>query len=231
MISGSKTRQVDEPVDFNSLKHYAKKSLNEIIYEDLKGRILKGDIPFYERLQEDKLTANYGTSRTPIRDALRRLEHENIIEKLHYGGYKVKELTIKDIEEIFGIRCVLESYAASLATQRIRKTDIREMEKILAKSRKALTAEDFETFVELNTEFHEYLYAASQSEHLLRILRNQWDYFYRYRKIILKTRTNLEDSVRDHEMMIEKMKEGDTQAVERLVKELMCFLKAVLISV
>ena len=211
--------KIDKLNDFHIKKNYVKKSLNEIIYENLKGKILRGDISSDDRLQEDNLTKEYETSRTPIRDALRRLEHENIIEKLHYGGYKVKDLTMKNIEDIFGIRRVLESYAASLATLRMTEDDVKKMEAILRKSQEALVNKDYGAFIELNTEFHLSLYSASKSEYLLRILQNLRDYFYRYRKIILKTKSNLEDSLKNHEMMIQKMKEGDQDAVEHLVKE------------
>ena len=136
-----------------------------------------------------------------------------------YGGYKVKDLTMKEIEDIFGIRYVLESYAASLATLRMTEDDVTKMEEILRKSQVALANTDYDAFIELNTEFHVSLYAASKSEHLLRILQNLRDYFYRYRKIILKTKSNLEDSLKNHEMMIQKMKEGNQDAVELLVKE------------
>lgn len=196
-----------------------KKSLNDIVYENLKKRILTGEITTEQRLQEDNLAKNSGLSRTPFRDALRRLEQEDIIIKLKYGGYKVKELTLKEISELFGIRSVLESYAASLATQHITKTDIKRMERLIEKSKKASENVNYELFTDLNTEFHDYLYAASRSEHLLKILKNLRDYFFRYRRIILQTKTNLEDSIRDHEMMIEKMKERDHETVEKLVKE------------
>ena len=211
--------QRNETDDFVVKRNYAKKGLNEIIYEDLKRKIFRGDVFSDGRLQEDNLTKDYGTSRTPIRDALRRLEQEKIIEKLHYGGYKVKGLSIKDVEEIFGIRSVLESYAASLATGRITKDDITRMETIIKKSQEALDNTDYEAFIELNTEFHACLYAAGKSEHLLRILQNLWDYFYRYRKVILRTRHNMEDSLKNHMIMMEKMKEGDRETVERLVRE------------
>jgi len=197
----------------------AKKSLNDIVYENLKKKILTGEISQDQRLQEDNLAKNSGLSRTPFRDALRRLEQENIIEKLKYGGYKVKELTLKEISELFGIRSVLESYAAFLASQRITKLDIKRMERLIEKSKEASEKEDYELFTDLNTQFHDYLYAASKSEHLLKILQNLRDYFFRYRKVILQTKTNLDDSIRDHEMMIEKMKKGDHEKVEKLVKE------------
>jgi DNA-binding GntR family transcriptional regulator len=174
--------RIDRPIDFRILKEYAKTNLSEIIYDNLKGKILKCDFKSSERLQEDNLARDYQSSRTPIRDALRKLNQENIIEKLPYGGYRIIELTLKEIEEIFGIRAVLEGYAALLATQRVSETEIKQMEKILKNSQQAIKNNDYGEFVELNTEFHDCLYNASRSEHLLRILRNLRDYFYRYQK-------------------------------------------------
>ncbi|MBN1849581.1 MAG: GntR family transcriptional regulator [Deltaproteobacteria bacterium] len=214
-------KDIIEPMEAYSANNLsvAKKSLNDIVYEDLKKRILKGEITREQRLQEDNLARNSGLSRTPFRDALRRLEQENILIKLKYGGYQVKDLTLDEVSELFGIRSVLESYAALLAAQRVTKADIKKMESLIAKSKEASAKEDYEMFTDLNTQFHDYLYAASKSEHLLKILQNLRDYFYRYRKVILQTKTNLEDSIRDHEMMIQKMKEGEYETVERLVKD------------
>ncbi len=203
----------------NHNKTYLKRNLNEIIYQKLKENILRGNISSDKKLQEDNLTQDFNTSRTPIRDALRRLEQENIIEKLRYGGYKIKEVSFKEIEEVYGIRCALESHAASLATRRIKKKDIKKLELILEESRKAADEEDYDAFVKLNTEFHRFLYLASDSELLVKILQNVWDYFYRYRKIILSEREHLQQSIKDHSKMIEKMKAGDSEAVEKLVRD------------
>ena len=93
------------------------------------------------------------------------------------------------------------------------------MEDILSKSEKALQENDYEAFIESNTEFHAKLYSASRSEHLLNLLQNLLDYFYRYRKIIDRTRSHLEDSHRGHKMMIDRMREGDEIAVEAAVRE------------
>ena len=209
----------DGTVDFGVIRNYAKKTLNEIIYEDLKDKILRGDIPSKERLQEDNLAKVYETSRTPIRDALRKLEQENIIEKLPYGGYEIKEVDIEEIEEIFGIRSVLESYAASLATERITEPEVEKIEEILTRAQEALNNDNFEAFAVLDTEFHTCLYKASRSDHTLRILLNLWDYFIRYRKIAFLTKPNLEDSHNGHQMILKKLKEGDKKAVESLVRE------------
>lgn len=207
-----------EPLELVSQTSLAKKRLSEIIYEDLKHKIQRGSISAAERLQEDNLTEGYGTSRTPIRDALRKLQQENIIEKLPYGGYRVKELSMEAIEEVFGIRAVLEAYAAVLATKRITEAELKKMESVLAKSEKALEKNDYEAFVELNTEFHAHLYNASRSQQLLALLQSLWDHFYKYRRVIFQARPYIEDSCKGHRMMLEKMRERDERAVEALVR-------------
>ena len=205
--------------DFVVIRSFTKKTLNEIIYDDLKDKIFKGDIGSKGRLQEDNLAKDYETSRTPIRDALRKLEQENIVEKLPYGGYEIKEVAIEEIEEIFGIRSVLESYAASLATVRITDAEIEEIEDVLARAQEAVKNDDYDMFIDLDTEFHTSFYKASRSEHLLRILLNLWDYFIRYRKVAFLTKPNLENSLNGHKMIFKKLKERDQIAVERLVRE------------
>lgn len=214
-----KQSQTSTVIDFNQLKQYAQKSLNQIIYEDLKGKILRGDIAPATRLQEDRLAKTYQTSRTPVRDALRKLDQENVLKKLDYGGYLINELTLDEIEEIFELRAVIESYAAFLATSRISEAEIEKMEEILEDSRSAIKKEDFESFIELNTDFHALLYKASRGKHVLRILQGLWDYFYRHRKTIFTKKSNLEDSLRGHERMLQTMKSGDAEGVEKLVRQ------------
>jgi DNA-binding GntR family transcriptional regulator len=219
MSPKDKDNTSDKSADFGVMRKYAKKTLNEIIYEDLKDKVVRGEILLSQRLQEDNLAKDYETSRTPIRDALRKLEQENIVEKLPYGGYRIREVDVEEIEEIFGIRGVLESYAASLATQKITEIELQEIEDILIKSQKAIDLEDYDAFIALDSEFHNRLYKASRSDHLLRILQNLWDYFIRFRKISFYAKLTMELSLKDHRMIIQSIKEGNRKAVESIVKE------------
>ena len=212
-------QRVDIVGDFQFVKEISTQPLSEIVYGYLKRRIMRGDIPDDQRLSEAELVKTTGVSRTPIRHALQRLEQETFIRKLSYGGYEIKLLTRRDIEEIFGIRSVLESYAASLATKQLTQTTLSTLEQIIQRSRTALANDDRDAFIELNTKFHECLYRASRSERLYLMIQNIADYLYRYRKLILFLRNNREDSLRDHEAMIRAMKARDEKTVERLVKE------------
>jgi DNA-binding GntR family transcriptional regulator len=205
--------------DFKFLKEISTRPLGEIIYGYIRKKIMRGDISHDQRLSESSLVNALGVSRTPIRHALDRLEQEKFIRKLTYGGYEIRQLTRKDIEEIFGIRGVLESYAASLATKRMTKPMLKKLEQIILRSRSALQNDDPEDFVELNTKFHDTLYRAGGSEQLYVMIQNLQDYLYGYRKMILSRKTNRQDSLRDHETMMKAMSAGDEDSVEKLVRE------------
>jgi DNA-binding GntR family transcriptional regulator len=216
--------------DFAFIKEISTRPLGEIIYGYLKKIIMRGDVSDNQRLSEAELVKSLGVSRTPIRHALDRLEQEKFIRKLPYGGYDIKQLTRKDIEEIFGIREVLESYAASLATKHITQPMLKKLDQIIFRSRSALANDDPDEFVELNTKFHDTLYRASGSEQLYVMIQNLHDYLYRYRKMILFRKTNREDSLRDHETMLKAMSAGDEDSVEKLVREHVARALKVLLS-
>ncbi len=205
--------------EFEIIRTMAKQSLAQMIHQALRRGILRGEIPPGHRLVEERLAREMGASRTPVREALQRLEQERLIEKLPRGGYEIRHVAPRDLEEIFGIRSLLESYAAALATRRIRPEVIRGLEAIIEESRNCLEVRDLERFIELNTQFHDSLYRASESERLCAMIQQMWDYFYRYRRVLLLVQGMPETSLQDHERMIRAMKEGDERAVETLVRE------------
>jgi DNA-binding GntR family transcriptional regulator len=196
-----------------------KRGLSLSIYNALRRSILRGEIPGGHRFVEEKLASFLGASRTPVREALQRLRQEELLEKLKYGGYEVRRIANKDIEEIFGIRSVLESYAAVLATRRKQPDLMAELQEIIQRSRAALEKGDSEQFVSLNTEFHDRLYRASGSDRLYRMIHELRDHFYRFRRVILSRGTMPGTSLRDHERMMRAMAKGDEKAVERIVRE------------
>ena len=107
--------------------------LREQVYKRLKDSILNGVLPPNKRLIEEKIAADMETSRTPVREAMQKLEKEGLIHKLPRGGYAISIITMEDIEEVFGIRSILEGYAAYLATVRAKEDDISVLEGIVKK--------------------------------------------------------------------------------------------------
>ncbi len=201
------------------IRSLPKKPLGELIYEALRRSILHGEMPSGVRLVEERLARSVGSSRTPVREALKRLEQENLIQRMNSGGYEVRRMDLQEVEELLEIRGVLEGYAAYRATLRIGEGELRDLDEILHRSENALDRGDVEEVIRLNTQFHDSLYRASQSPRLYQIIQGLWDSFYRYRCVILNVEGMARRSLEDHRRMIAAMRDGDALKVEGLVRE------------
>jgi DNA-binding GntR family transcriptional regulator len=196
-----------------------KKSLREEVYESLKKSILHGKLKAGQRLIEEQLADQVGISRTPVREAFHKLERDELVTRLPKGGFAVREFTKEDVEEIFGIRSALESYAAYLATLHIAPDKISALEKKLKESEDALEKGDDEKVVQLHTEFHDFLYKSCKSRKLVEMINNFRDYFYRYRSALLHTENGVTYSNKDHRQMLDAMRKKNARLAERLVRK------------
>lgn len=131
----------------------------------------------------------------------------------------VKEFTRADVGEIFGIRSILESYAAYLTTVSITPHKISILERKLADSQEALASGDLDAFLQRQTEFHDLIYKACKSKNLLGLINNYRDYFCRYRAAMLRAENGFQGALEDHRRMLEAMKKKDPVMVEKLVRQ------------
>ncbi len=196
-----------------------RKSLREEVYESLRRSIIHGKLKGGQRLIEETLAHQVGISRTPVREAFHKLERDDLVVRLAKGGFSVKQFTRDDVEEIFGIRSALESYAAYLATIHITPEKLDFLERRVEESEKALESQDFDRVVQLHTEFHDIFYKAAKSKKLTEMINNYSDYFYRYRSALIHTENGFKYSLNDHRQMIEGMKRKNPRLVERLVRK------------
>jgi DNA-binding GntR family transcriptional regulator len=196
-----------------------RKSLREEVYDSLKKSILHGKLKAGQRLIEETLAHQIGISRTPVREAFHKLERDDLVTRLPKGGFAVREFTKEDVEEIFGIRSALESYAAYLATFHIPPERISILEKKIEESERALENGDDEKVVQLHTEFHDLLYKSCKSKKLTEMINNFRDYFYRYRSALLHTKEGFTYSLEGHRQMLEAMRNKNARLVERLVRK------------
>ena len=195
------------------------RSIGEAVYAALKAAIIKGDLPPGQRLVEHQLSAQMRTSRIPVREAIKKLEKDGLVEKPQNRGFIVKSVTKAEIEETFGIRAVLESYAAYLATERVNDALMKRLEDSVRAYRDALTRDEIGGMMAANAQFHETIYKASGSEKLYTLINNFRDYFSRYRKTLLVTRGYAEISLGDHMQMLDAMRARDKEKVEDLVRK------------
>lgn len=147
-----------------SLRVRKKKSLREEVYQSLRKSILHEKLKGGQRLIEEQLADQVGISRTPVREAFYKLERDELVTRLPKGGFAVREFTKEDVEEIFGIRITLESYAAYLATLHIAPDKISVLEKKLKESEGASERGDDDKVLQLHTEFYDFLYKSCRKE-------------------------------------------------------------------
>jgi len=203
---------------FGSVRVSKRKPLREEVYESLKKSILHGKLKAGQRLIEEQLAHQIGISRTPVREAFHKLERDDLVSRLPKGGFAVREFTKEDVEEIFGIRIALESYAAYLAAIHITEDRISTLEKKAKESENALETGEDEKAVQLHTEFHDFLYKSCKSKKLIEMINNFRDYFYRYRSPLLHAPEGFKTSTSDHQRMIEAMRKKNPKLVESLVR-------------
>jgi len=203
---------------FGAIKIGKRKPLREVVYDSLKKSILHGKLKAKQRLIEETLANQIGISRTPVREAFHKLERDDLVSRLPKGGFAVREFTNEDVEEIFGIRIALESYAAYLAAIHMTTDKISALEEKADESEKALKKGEGEKAVQLYTEFHDLLYKSCKSKKLIEMINGYRDYFYRYRSALLHTPDGFKTSITDHRQMIEAMKKNNPRLVESLVR-------------
>jgi DNA-binding GntR family transcriptional regulator len=196
-----------------------RKSAGQNIFEHLRHAITRGDISSGSRVVESHIAAIMGVSRTPVREAIHKLEREGLLTKQQTGGYKVTSLTREDIEESFGIRAVLEGYAARLATARHTPGDLTPLFRKVDQFERHLQIGDLEALPKINTELHDMLYSLSRNRSLIKIIKDLKDQFLRFRKIILKNKILAAASHQDHREMLAMMEKRREEDVERLVRE------------
>jgi DNA-binding GntR family transcriptional regulator len=196
-----------------------RKSLGQMVYENLRQAIVRGGIAPGTRLVENRIAEAQGISRTPVREAIHKLERERFVERLAHGGFSVLGLSRQDIVETFGIRSVLEGYAARLAALNCRADDLKPLEAKIGEFERLLVKKQLKNLPDVNTQFHDLLYTLSRSPRLIAMIAALGDQIYRYRQIILKDERQARTSNEDHRLMLHHIRRRDADRVEQIVRE------------
>jgi DNA-binding GntR family transcriptional regulator len=216
MSRDSKTRNTE----FKGLKSLpARRSLGQHVYENLKRAIVMGELISGSRVIESHVAGLLGISRTPVREAIHKLEREGFLRYNKTGGFFVKGLTRSEIQETFGIRSVLESYAARLAAIHHQEKELTPLEKKISQYQRCLDRGEMEALLRINTEFHDLLYALGRSPRLIEMINGLREQIYRFRRVILKMEDMAKRSSQDHKLMLEFIRRRDAEEVEKLVRE------------
>lgn len=195
-----------------------RRHLGEEVTELLRRRILKGEVEGETRLVEVRLADELGISRTPVREALHRLEHEGLLLKRPQGGYTVRPMTPREVEQTVGVREILEAYATEMAARNVTPELVRKLDKNLAAFEKALEKGQTDRLVILNTDFHEILYQAAESPILIKLIYELSDVLYRFRRALLADISAAAISLEAHKGMVDAIREADPEKAGKLCR-------------
>ncbi len=195
------------------------KPLREIVFEHLREAIIKGVLKPGERLMEMQLAEEMGVSRTPVREAIRKLELEGLVIMVPRRGAYVSDLSIKDVAETFEIRGALEAMAAGLAAERINDDELEEIERILVKISESIEKNDIKAVIEHDESFHAILYKASHNDRLVQIISNLREHIQRFRSTSLTAPGRLKAVLFEHRQIAEAISERNAELAQRLAQE------------
>jgi DNA-binding GntR family transcriptional regulator len=195
-------------------------SAREKTYEFLKDKVLSGRFRPGERLTEEHLAAELGFSRTPIREALHKLEREGLVRPLETRGFCVPQDSREEIEEIFDIRTIMEGYALRLVCRDIPAATLNKLDAIIAKAEKAFQNQKLDAVFRYNTEFHDTLHELiSCKPRLLGLMVDLRQYILRYRKDTLHYIKGARRSIDGHRKIMLALRLKDPDLCERIMRE------------
>ena len=196
---------------------YKPKSLADQVFENLEASILAGEYEVGEILSEKKLSAELGVSRTPIREALSRLEFENLVVETSQGT-EVRGITQDDVDDLFEVKRALEIMVTKRATKNMTEEDLQSLRDVLDQQEYYAGKGDVIKVRNLDTEFHDQIYAASGSITLQTILTGIHHKLMKYRKASLEHEGRIIASVSEHEALYEAIKNKNIKEVESLMR-------------
>lgn len=195
------------------------KPLREIVLEALKDAIVNGKLKPGERLMEQQVAEELGVSRTPVREAIRKLEIEGFIIIIPRKGAYVSDISLKDIAQVFEVRAAMEALAAGLAAQRIADDQMEKLERKLVEVKNAVDNSDLDNIIQFDTDFHEIIYDASRNDRLVQILNNLREQIQRYRTASLASPGRLKDTLREHQELVDAISTRNVALAQKVAKE------------
>lgn len=194
-------------------------SLRIRVFNAIENAILNEEYKDGDSLNELKLSAELGVSRTPVREALMQLELEGLVKNIPNKGAVVVGVSEKDIEDIYEIRIRIEGFAARLCTEKITEEELKALEKITDLQEFYLFKNDVEQIWKLDGDFHKIIYDASRSRPLRFMLTNFHNYIKRARVLSVQTEGRAEKTVAEHRAILEAIRSGDAALAEKLTAE------------
>ena len=194
-------------------------SLRNKVFRYIKSHIISGAYNPGETLLESKLAEELGVSRTPIREAIRLLELEGLVEVTTKKGAVILGISQKDVQDIYAIRQLVEGLAGRWAAERISEGELKDLQKTFELMEFYGQKQDLEEVTELDNKFHQAIYEASGSRILFLTLRNLHEYAQMARIRSLAFRNRLPQTLTEHKAILEAIRSKDADGAEKALSE------------
>ena len=185
--------------------------LRDVVFNTLRKAILRGELKPGERLMEIQLANKLGVSRTPIREAIRKLELEGLVLMIPRKGAEVAQITEKNMQDVLEVRKALEELSVQLACERITPEQVEEMKMAAEDFRKVLKSGDVTKIAEADVKFHDIIFAATNNQRLITLLNNLREQMYRFRVEYLKQKECYPQLLEEHDKLIALISGGEVE--------------------
>lgn len=190
--------------------------LRDVVFNTLRKAILKGELKPGERLMEIALAERLGVSRTPVREAMRKLELEGLVVMIPRRGAQVANITERDLNDVLEVRIALENLAIEKACDRMTEEELTQLWETEKMFERTMTEGNLVKLAEADVAFHEAIYAAADNRRLSQVLNNLREQIYRYRVEYLKDEETRNLLVEEHRELYEAIRSRDVQKAQAI---------------
>lgn len=196
--------------------------LRDVVFNTLRGAILRGDLKPGQRLMEIQLANQLGVSRTPVREAIRKLELEGLVKMVPRKGAEVAQISEKHLKDVLEVRSALEEVAGELACERMSSEELEELKHVNKQFLRVIETDDITAIANVDEAFHMVIYGATRNERLSQMVNGLREQMYRYRLEHIKDKSGRANLAKEHEEIIKALENRDAAAAR---KEIRCHIQ------
>lgn len=194
-------------------------STRDFAYGEIKKQIVIGELAPEEPIVEEHLAKKLDISRTPLREALQRLEIEEFVVRQTNGRLKVAPISIQEVEEIFTIRSMLEGIVVEQATKNATEKDIRHLQHMTNIFEKTYKVGDLDEILYYGEQFHTYIYELSGNKTAIKMLYQLNDHVHRYRRFVPWKTMRQPNSITDHKQIVQQISQQDEIGAKKAMED------------
>lgn len=215
----------------NGFKIQNYQPLRDVVFEHLRNSILNGELKPLERLMEVQLAEQLGVSRTPVREAIRKLELEGLVIMVARKGAYVADVSIKDILDVLEVRRVLDGLSASLAAERMTDEELEKLELISYNFKRHVENDDIEGMIEKDMQFHDLIIHSTRNPKLIQIAQSLQEQVQRFRITYFSEYSNTKELLMEHQAILEAIANRDAAMAQKVAQKHIDMLEQTIVKI